>query len=304
MKNAYLPLLKMPEAAVSFGKFAPEINTFKPPKAELDLFINEEKQDIDLVLTKFPVVFGQAGSGKSNAVGRMLEQVLNYKVPVLLSDITGEHEGIIELYERQFRRVNIPGDAVGDAERFLGGSSYYYDLSSVSRSDYLSYYDEFLFTFFEIKKRIEAERRIPHLLVFEEAHNLIPEFLPATDRKLQALMNVKEHIRKYALEGRKFGLSPLLITQRPSLCAKDITSQSRTRFMLKVFEKNDVDTYLGMIPGSRRRDLIAQLNAMKPGQVIFVADGKIKFNRFKLKKSRDLGQTPGYAASMGWRKNV
>ncbi len=72
------------------------------------------------------------------------------------------------------------------------------------------------------------------LLVVEEAHNLAP---PQEERAS------KESLLRVAREGRKWGLSLWLVTQRPSFVDADILSQAATSILLRTTNPDD----LGMI---------------------------------------------------------
>ncbi len=91
-------------------------------------------------------------------------------------------------------------------------------------------------------------------LVFEEAHTFCPErgFGEVSSSKI---------IRTIASEGRKFGLSLCVITQRPARVDKNVLSQCNTQVIMKVTNPNDLraitDSAEGITPGMREeiRDL-------------------------------------------------
>lgn len=76
------------------------------------------------------------------------------------------------------------------------------------------------------------------LLVFEEAHSLVPE-----DRTSASLGTAK-----YILQSRKYGLGSLVITQRTANVSKSILSQCNTIFGMKVFDttgKEFLENFIG-----------------------------------------------------------
>ncbi len=91
-------------------------------------------------------------------------------------------------------------------------------------------------------------------LVFEEAHTFCPErgFGEVSSSKI---------IRTIASEGRKFGLSLCVITQRPARVDKNVLSQCNTQVIMKVTNPNDLkaitDSAEGITAGMREeiRDL-------------------------------------------------
>jgi len=85
-------------------------------------------------------------------------------------------------------------------------------------------------------------------LVLEEAHTFCPErgFGEVASSKI---------IRTIASEGRKFGLSLCVITQRPARVDKNVLSQCNTQIIMKVTNPNDLkaitDSAEGITPGMR-----------------------------------------------------
>lgn len=82
-------------------------------------------------------------------------------------------------------------------------------------------------------------------LVFEEAHSLVPEWnssvAPGDDRDSNGTARV-------ILQGRKYGLGCILITQRTANVTKSILNQCNTIFALRVFDdtgKTFLENYIG-----------------------------------------------------------
>ncbi|MCR8868350.1 ATP-binding protein [Peribacillus frigoritolerans] len=86
---------------------------------------------------------------------------------------------------------------------------------------------------FEFKLWEENPQTLPLYLVFEEAHNYIPkETTPTT--KLP-----KKYLERIAKEGRKYGITQLIISQRPSDLSTTIVSQCSNFFVLRVTNPED-----------------------------------------------------------------
>ncbi|UNL85726.1 ATP-binding protein [Priestia koreensis] len=86
---------------------------------------------------------------------------------------------------------------------------------------------------FEFKLWEETPSTLPLYLVFEEAHNYIPkESTPYS--KL-----AKKYLERIAKEGRKYGISQLIISQRPSDLSPTIVSQCSNFFVLRVTNPED-----------------------------------------------------------------
>jgi DNA helicase HerA-like ATPase len=83
-------------------------------------------------------------------------------------------------------------------------------------------------------------------VVYEEAHSLVPEWNSAVDEGDQTASNGSA---RAILQGRKYGLGCLLITQRTANVTKTILNQCNTIFAMRTFDdtgKNFLANYMGM----------------------------------------------------------
>jgi uncharacterized protein len=88
------------------------------------------------------------------------------------------------------------------------------------------------------KLPLSEEQKSKVLLVFEEAHSLVPE----------EQSNASKGTSKYILQSRKYGLGCLVITQRTANVTKSILSQCNTIFGMKVFDtsgKEFLENFIG-----------------------------------------------------------
>ncbi len=82
-------------------------------------------------------------------------------------------------------------------------------------------------------------------LVYEEAHSLVPEWSAASTEGDKTATN---GTAKAILQGRKFGLGCMMITQRTANVTKSILNQCNTVFALRVFDATGVEflsNYIG-----------------------------------------------------------
>lgn len=86
---------------------------------------------------------------------------------------------------------------------------------------------------FEFKIWDKDPKRCPLYLVFEEAHNYIPK------ETSQLTKLSKKYIERISKEGRKYGISQLIISQRPSDLSSTIVSQCSNFFVLRVTNPDD-----------------------------------------------------------------
>lgn len=83
------------------------------------------------------------------------------------------------------------------------------------------------------------------LIVFEEAHSLIPEWNSTANEGDKSASN---GTAKVILQGRKYGLGSFVVTQRTANISKSILNQCNTIFALRVFDdtgKHFLENYIG-----------------------------------------------------------
>lgn len=101
-------------------------------------------------------------------------------------------------------------------------------------------------------------RRI--LVVLEEAHTIIPETMGAGfDYDTQWVVS---RISQIALQGRKYGVGMLLISQRTALVSKSILSQCNTHFTFSLIDKTSLD-YLANVHSPAHVRLIPNLGFLE-----------------------------------------
>lgn len=157
---------------------------------------------------------------------------------------------------------------------------------------------------YEVKK---ATFRFPNImpvtLVCDEAHVYIPnDFqLSASERRM---VSIFEEIAK---EGRKFGITLLAASQRPSELNKTIMAQCANFIVAKLNNENDKSMIKGMLPDGSE-SVIDATTTFSPGEVLVIGDAvqiplKIKvdlaesrpesrtvsfWDEWKIKKEEDL----------------
>ncbi|WP_299362148.1 DUF87 domain-containing protein [Winogradskyella sp.] len=113
------------------------------------------------------------------------------------------------------------------------------------------------------------------MIVFEEAHSLIPEWNSVANDGDKTAVN---GTAKVILQGRKFGLGSLVITQRTANISKSILNQCNTIFALRVFDdtgKQFLENYIGsdysnILPTLEERHAIAVGKALKLKQPVII----------------------------------
>jgi DNA helicase HerA-like ATPase len=97
----------------------------------------------------------------------------------------------------------------------------------------------------EYFKKIGESETAKCLIVYEEAHSLIPEWNSVCSPGDSTAAN---GIAKVILQGRKYGVGCFVITQRTANVTKSILNQCNTIFALRVFDdtgKAFLENYIG-----------------------------------------------------------
>lgn len=98
---------------------------------------------------------------------------------------------------------------------------------------------------FERVKEKGLSSNARYLIVFEEAHSLVPEFNSVAMKGDESHSNA---VAKVILQGRKYGLGSLLITQRTANVSKSALCQCNTIFAMRSYDdtsKNFLDNFIG-----------------------------------------------------------
>lgn len=120
-----------------------------------------------------------------------------------------------------------------------------------------------IFDFASWSDRAEA---IPILVVCDEAHRYIPR-----DESL-GFEPTRRSIARIAKEGRKYGVSLCLVTQRPSEISETILSQCSTVFALRMNNEKDQNFVASVLPDSAA-GLLNALPTLRQREAIVVGEG-------------------------------
>ncbi|MEQ8356833.1 MAG: DUF87 domain-containing protein [Kiloniellaceae bacterium] len=123
-------------------------------------------------------------------------------------------------------------------------------------------------TLFDFAVWSDRNEALPVLLVCEEAHRYIPN---ETGRGFEPTRRV---ISRIAKEGRKYGLSLGLVSQRPSELSETILSQCSTLFALRMGNQRDQEFVSQALPESAE-GMLSSLPALRNQQAVVVGEGVV-----------------------------
>ena len=109
---------------------------------------------------------------------------------------------------------------------------------------------------------------IPVLLVYEEAHKYVP------NSDLAKYRASKESIERIAKEGRKYGISLLLASQRPSEISETIFSQCNNFIAMRLTNPNDQNYVKRLLPDTLG-NLVDKMSTLKAGESLLIGDAVV-----------------------------
>jgi DNA helicase HerA-like ATPase len=109
---------------------------------------------------------------------------------------------------------------------------------------------------------------IPILLVFEEAHKYVP------NSELSKFRASKDSIERIAKEGRKYGVTLLLASQRPSEISETIFSQCNNFIAMRLTNPNDQNYVKKLLPDTLG-NIIDKLPTLRAGEALLLGESVV-----------------------------
>ncbi|MGG0825155.1 ATP-binding protein [Paenibacillus turicensis] len=150
---------------------------------------------------------------------------------------------------------------------------------------------------FEYKLWDNDPKKLPIYLVFEEAHNYIPR------ESTQLTKLPQKYIGRIAKEGRKYGISQLIISQRPSDLSTTIISQCSNFFVLRVTNPDDQSFVQHVLP-----DHLGALSSMIPffenGEVLVAGECIVIPTKVIIDLPKPLPNSSDVQFTTAWKKEL
>ncbi|MGA1976181.1 MAG: DUF87 domain-containing protein [Conexivisphaerales archaeon] len=215
--------------------------------------------DADRIVTGRTCVIGASGSGKSYLVAVLCEELCKAGVPFVIIDTEGEYYTLKEKFDllwvgddercdlnwNEVRLEDLASNATMSQPIIL-------DLSGADKQPSI------LATFLTAVYADVSRRRMPYLVILEEADR----FIPQAGEKLAVLDEIGRR-------GRKRGLGLVICTQRPSVVDKNVLSQCSNQLIGRLVIRNDLQAVSHFFPGDR---LPKQLTTLPPGAFYAMGD--------------------------------
>lgn len=211
----------------------------KVPNSQFPVHVN-----VSDAITHNTAIIGVTGSGKSYLAFHLIDAMVSRGVKVLILDISRQHDLHLTQHNPTALRTSADVKPWLESDSPVGIHQFGLDASG-----YPQVTAEFVAAaFVELSKtKLERGKNIPARLcvVFEEAHSLIPEWNQVAQKGDEQQVNKTARV---ILQGRKYGMGALIITQRTANVTKTILNQCNTVFALRSFDQTGLDflrNYMG-----------------------------------------------------------
>jgi uncharacterized protein len=199
---------------------------------------------IDELVTHNCAILGVTGCGKSYLAFHLIEGLILKNIKVMILDSSRQHYLYLQKYKP------FPLKEIDDIEKWINSDSQIGIHQFAIGTSYPEITANFVTKAFEIvssKTKLKPGINEPAKLcfIFEEAHSLIPEWNQVAED------SDKRHVNRTArviLQGRKFGIGSIIITQRTANVTKTILNQCNTIFAMQSFDQTGLDflqNYMG-----------------------------------------------------------
>lgn len=130
---------------------------------------------------------------------------------------------------------------------------------------------------YDVQFWMDAEKRTPFVFVCDEAHLYLPVKNDANAVEKQALYSFE----RIAKEGRKYGVSLLVVSQRPSDVSRTILSQCNNFLILRLTNDEDQNVVRRLMPDSLA-GVLDGLPLLDTGEALLLGDAILLPARIKL----------------------
>lgn len=212
--------------------------------------------DVDICLdpkklNKHLVVLGKTGSGKSYTTTGLIEGLLQMGgVTMIIIDPHDEFRCLKEVPEFADRVVVLEPKLPTMKQLHQEGKCVILPLTGIENDMQPWLVKRVAYELFNALKRKEIK---PFLLFIDEAHKFIPQ---------RGTTDCKQELTNCVMEGRKFGLGVVMMTQRTAKLDKDVLSQCASQIVLQLVNNNDLTAIASSCEGvgKQEKDHIQKLD--------------------------------------------
>lgn len=154
---------------------------------------------------------------------------------------------------------------------------------------------DFAFYYSKLKHLAGSTNDIPFLIVCEEAHNYVPRIDTVNYRAS------RKSIERIAKEGRKYGLSLMVVSQRPSEVSDTIFAQCNNFLSLRLTNSAD-QNYIKNLMSNNSGAIADVLPSLSPGECLVVGDATPVPSVVKMKKPNPKPSSENIRVHKVWKE--
>jgi predicted transcriptional regulator len=233
-------------------------------------------------------VLARSGGGKSNLVALMVEQALEQGIQVCIIEPIEEWFTLKTLYDsivwvgEDGDLPLIPEMAHIYTKLLEDGASLVLTVATGDEFRDKEFVASFLWSLYSKWRRI----RRPMMLVFEEADAYAPQMWSSQDRLCLT------RVATIAKRGRKLGINPVFISQRPADIHKTVVSQSNVLFIGGFKTSQDLESVKQLSKLIHLDIPTDEVSRLNPGEFYAIIRGEIYKLKAYFRKTPHGGLTP------------
>jgi len=139
--------------------------------------------------------------------------------------------------------------------------------------------------------------KFPILMIFEEAHNYIPN---RPEAKFSAARVAVERLAK---EGRKYGIGVMVVSQRPKELSETVISQCNTFIAMRLTNPDDQNYVRRLVPDSLA-GLMDMLPSLRTGEALIVGDSVVMPTRVLIDLPQPEPKSADVKFAEHWAKGI
>jgi Helicase HerA, central domain len=253
--------------------------------------------DVDTLLAHRMVGFGLPGSGKTNLVALLAEQIGQYSIPEVIFDWEGDFLSLVEVLPRGI--VATAANCPTGKDILKHGLQVIFDLASWGSTD------EAANAMVNITHQLVAyadsippQDRVPCPIFLDEAHKWLPQ-----DRQSWLTTDmykaVYEAFSDLGSRGRKRGLVPALFAQRISLLNKDVMFPG-VYFLMQQTMHTDLAMYMQYVQCGDLtvKQVKSRISSFGRGKAIVKLPDSQRIVTFNHRRSEHTSHTPTSQAAI------
>lgn len=153
----------------------------------------------------------------------------------------------------------------------------------------------FEFGFYSKKFDSNSQSKTPILLVYEEAHKYVPK------SDLSRFKSSTLSIERIVKEGRKYGVTAMIVSQRPSEISETIFSQCSTFVAMRLTNPTDQNYVLKLLPDTLN-SLVDKLPTLQQGEALLIGESIIMPSLVTIDRCSDEPSSTDIKYLQVWKK--